>query len=137
MFLPINSESIAYEAEIAAKGGEAEKIKYLTERLEQTAEEFSAFLHKSGLIDSPPTLPENIPVIMSDIEKVKEIVRRLSELLEYGDVEAFELAEELKKYLTNAGIDKDFTIFEKYMDNYNFEEAEKQLKHFVVKIGIK
>jgi len=126
--------SVAYEAEIAAKQGEAEKTRYLTEKLEQTAEELSAFLYKSGLLDSTPTLPEKIPF---DIEKVKDILRRLSELLEYGDVEAFELSDELKKYLTNAGIDKEITVFEKYMDNYNFEEAGKQLEHIVRKIGIK
>lgn len=69
-----------------------------------------------------------------DLSKAMPIMTELKSLLQEGDVEANECVSAFKKLLQNSVVDKQITLLEKRIDNYDFDDALRILESVKEKI---
>ncbi|MDM8556395.1 ATP-binding protein [Desulfococcaceae bacterium HSG7] len=70
-----------------------------------------------------------------DMERLKEIFKKLKGLLDEGDSDALEFIGEIKNFLRPFGITDDVRKLESQIDDYEFEKARETLERISKKLG--
>ena len=72
----------------------------------------------------------------ADPSHVKDLFRELADFLDDDDTEAKEVLERLKPHISDSGTIQQLDAIENLIDNYDFEEALKNLKKITTILGI-